>query len=398
VTLDIDVYRVGARTWLAKNASAFVLKGAMPVDDKLALGRRWQALKASAGYSAIALSARYGGGGGTELERVTFADEELNYDLPNVFFGVSLNMTVPTFAIYGAEDAKIELIPRAVRGDEIWCQLFSEPAAGSDLAALRLTATRSADGWLLNGQKTWTSWAQFADWGYIAARTDASLAKHAGLTCFYLSMHSPGLGVRPIRRIGCEQEINEVFFKDVYVPDRQRLGEVNGGFKVIVTTLMIERFALSDPFGFGPRLDDFIALARRSRIGRRPAVEEGRVRDAIATSYVEWLGQRSINARAMAAMTAGGEPGPEGAIRKLLAAQGRQRLSALGIDLLGAAGLELDPDENERNSFPHSWLDVPQLRIAGGTDDILRNTIAEKILGLPQDFRPDKGVPFNANR
>lgn len=395
---DLDDYRARARAWLAQHAPAYEIRGGETVEEKLALSRRWQALKAANGYSAITLPRVYGGGGGTDLERLCFAEEELRYHLPTVFYGVSLNMTVPTFAIYGSESAKAKLLPPAIRGEHIWCQLFSEPAAGSDLAALRLTARREGDGWRLNGQKIWTSWAQYSDWGYIVARTDASLPKHKGLTCFYLDMQSPGVEVRGIRRIGMDQEINEVFFTDVFVPDTQRLGEVNAGFKVILTTLMIERYALNDPFAGGPKLDQFMELTRRVRRGGKPACEDGEVRRAIAISYVEWLGQQSIHERAMARMAAGAEPGPEGSIRKLLAAKARQRLSTLALDLMGSQGLRLDPSRNERNDFGHSWLDAPQLRIAGGTDDILRNTIAEKILLLPQDYRPDKGVPFQATR
>jgi alkylation response protein AidB-like acyl-CoA dehydrogenase len=393
---DLDRYRARVADWLACHAPAYEINGAMSVAEKLALGRRWQALKAANGYSAITLPRDYGGGGGGELERIAFAEEELRYSLPTVFFSVSLNMTVPTFAIYASDQAKARLLPPAIRGDHIWCQLFSEPAAGSDLAGLRLSARRDGDGWRLNGQKVWTSWAQFSDWGYIAARTDPALPKHKGLTCFYLDMKSPGITVRPIRRIGGEQEINEVFFDDVYVPDIQRMGAINGGFEVILTTLMIERYALNDAFAGGPKLDQFIDLAKRSRIRGRAALEEGEVRRTIGDSYVEWLGQQSIHANALAAMAAGAEPGPEGAIRKLLAAKSRQRLATAAIDLKGLEGLALDPSGNERGDFTRSWIDAPQLRIAGGTDDILRNTIAEKILRLPQDYRPDKGVAFNA--
>jgi alkylation response protein AidB-like acyl-CoA dehydrogenase len=387
-------YRATAQAWLKQNAPAHELKGDESVEGKLSLGRRWQALKAVHGYAAITLPKIYGGGGGSDLERIAFAEEELRYNLPTVFFGVSLNMTVPTFAIYASAEAKAALLPPAIRGEHIWCQLFSEPAAGSDLAGLHLSARRDGSGWRLNGQKIWTSWAQFAEWGYIAARTDPSLPKHKGLTCFYLNMRSKGIEVRPIRRIGCEQEINEVFFSDVYVPDEQRMGEVNEGFKVIVTTLMIERYALNDEFAGGPKLDQFIALTKSATLGGVPAFEDGEVRRAIATSFVECLGQRSIHERAMAKMAAGGEPGPEGAIRKLLAAKARQRLCTVAIDILGPAGLQLPVGKSERNDFALSWIDVPQLRIAGGTDDILRNTIAERILRLPQDYRPDKGVPF----
>jgi alkylation response protein AidB-like acyl-CoA dehydrogenase len=392
----IDEYRARARSWLAQHAPAHEIKGGESVEERLALSRRWQALKAATGYSAITLPKVYGGGGGTDLERIRFAEEELRYHLPTVFYGVSLNMAVPSFAMYASESAKAKLLPPAIRGEHIWCQLFSEPAAGSDLAALRLTARRDGEGWRLNGQKTWTSWAQYSDWGYIATRTDASLPKHKGLTCFYVDMRSPGIETRGIRRIGSDQEINEVFFADVYVPDSQRMGELNGGFGVILKTLMIERYALNDEFAGGPKLGRFVSLARSAKCGGRPACEDGEVRRAIATCYVEWLGQRSIHERAMAKMASGAEPGPEGSIRKLLAAKARQRLSTLALDLMGPAGLRLDPSMNERNDFTYSWLDAPQLRIAGGTDDILRNTIAEKILRLPQDYRPDKGVPFKS--
>lgn len=392
----LEQFRGNARSWLRQNAPAYEVTGGESVEEKLALGRRWQALKAANGYSAITLPTLYGGGGGSDLERIAFAEEELRYDLPTAFFGVSLNMTVPTFALYASAAAKEKLLPPAIRGDQIWCQLFSEPSAGSDLAGLRLSAKRDGAGWRLNGQKIWTSWAQFSDWGYIAARTDPSLPKHKGITCFYLNMHSPGIEVRPIRRIGCDQEINEVFFSDVYVADDQRMGEVNGGFSVILTTLMIERYALNDEFAGGPKLDRFIALTKSVNYGGRPACQDGEVRRAIATSYVEWLGQRSIHERAMAKMAVGAEPGPEGSIRKLLAAKARQRLCAMALDILGREGLQLPAGRNERNDFAHSWVDVPQLRIAGGTDDILRNTIAERILRLPQDYRPDKGVPFKS--
>ena len=391
---SIERYRATVRAWLAQNAPAHELKGGQGVADKLTLGRRWQALKAANGYSAITLPKIYGGGGGSDLERIAFAEEELRYDLPTVFFGVSLNMTVPTFAMYASAEAKAALLPPAIRGEHIWCQLFSEPSAGSDLAGLRLSARRDGAGWRLNGQKIWTSWAQFAEWGYIAARTDPSLPKHKGLTCFYLNMHSQGIEVRPIRRMGCEQEINEVFFSDVYVSDEQRMGEVNEGFKVMLATLMIERYALNDEFAGGPKLAQFLALAKSATLGGLPACRDGEVRRAIATSFVEWLGQRSIHERAMAKMAAGAEPGPEGSIRKLLAAKARQRLCTVAIDILGTEGLQLPAGKSERDDFAHSWVDVPQLRIAGGTDDILRNTIAERILRLPQDYRPDKGVPF----
>lgn len=392
----LQQYRQRARDWLAQHAPDFsgdVRKG-LSLEDDLRLGRAWQAMKASAGYAAITLPAELGGGGGSELEKIIFAEEELHYDLPVVYFSISLSNPIPIFLKYGPADVVQERVPAAIRGEQIWCQLFSEPAAGSDLAALRLKAERHEDGWLLNGQKLWTSWAQIADWGVIVTRTDPTVSKHAGLTYFYLDMHSPGITVRPIRRLVGHPDLNEVYFDNVFVPDSQRLGDVGEGFKVAVETLMIERYGITDETADSPAVEKFIELARHARIQGRPALDDGQVRTALVDALVERQGLRSIHRRAMSAIAAGREPGPEGAIRKLLIGRTRQRLGALALDLMGADGLRLDPHGQPKTDFSHAWLD-PSVRIAGGTDEILLNTLAERVLGLPQDHRPDKGVPFN---
>jgi len=393
--VNIDAYRERARDWLRANAPAFVRTSQIDVAGELAKARAWQALKAAHGYAAITLPEQYGGAGGTELEKIVFTEEELAYDLPTSFYGVSLGMPVPIFLRHAPEAAKMALAPSAIRGEQIWCQLFSEPMAGSDLAALRLQAKRQGDGWVLNGQKLWTTWAQFADWGVIVVRTDPSVPKHAGLTYFYLNMHSPGIEVRTVRKLGGEQDVNEVFFTDVFVPDEQRLGAVGEGFRVALETLMIERYAIADEGGGGPSLESFISLAKQARIGGRSAFEDGEVRKVIADAFVERQGLRSVHLRALQAIARGVEPGPEGAIRKLLVAKTRYKLASMALELMGPDGVELDVELSVRADFAQSWLDAPALRIAGGTDEILRNTIAEKILRLPQDYRPDKGVPFN---
>ncbi len=394
---DTRAYLASARAWLAEQAPAYsgAARRGLSVEEDLALGRRWLHLKSEHGYAAITMPKIYGGGGGTEIEKVIFTNEENNYDLPTGYFGISLGMPVPMLLKYASEEVLRELVPPAIRGEQIWCQLFSEPAAGSDLAALTMRATPDGDGWRLNGQKLWTSWAQYSDWGVVVVRTDPTVPKHAGLTYFYVDMKSPGVEVRVIPKLAGESEINEVFFNDVFVPDAQRMGGVGGGFKVAMETLMIERYAVSDEAVGGISVEKFVDLAMRTRINGQPALADGEVRRLIADTVAERQGLRSIHRRAMAAIAAGTEPGPEGAIRKLLGARRRQQVSAVAMDLLGVDGVIMTEGAQPTEDFTESWIESPPLRIAGGSDEILRNTIAEKVLGLPQDHRPDKGIPFN---
>ncbi len=400
-TPEIAEYRLRARAWLAQHAPAFsgdVRKG-LSFDEDVALGRKWQALKASAGYAAINLPATYGGGGASELHKIAFGQEELKYQLPTEYFTISTSQVMAIFLRYGSDEFRQELGPKAIRGEHIWCQMFSEPGAGSDLAAVRLRAERSTRdgvaGWLLNGQKLWTSWAQISEWGFVVARSDFSQLKHKGITTFFVNMHSPGIQVRPIRRMAGHPDVNEVFFDNVFVPDTQRLGPENQGFGVAMEMLMIERVGgVYDECLGGPNLEFYAATARSSRISGQPAIGDGQVRAALAQAYVERLGLRSIYRRDLIAVGGGKEPGPEGAIRKLVIGRNRQRMSALMIDLLGAQGAGLDPLADARLDAAMSWLD-PAGRIAGGTDEVLLSTIAEKVLNLPQDHRPDKGIPFN---
>jgi alkylation response protein AidB-like acyl-CoA dehydrogenase len=293
------------------------------------------------------------------------------------------------------QDWAKERILAALKGDEIWCQLFSEPSGGSDLAGVRTKAEPDGNGWKLNGQKLWTTYAQYSDYGVIIARNDPLVPKHKGLTFFWVDMRAPGVTVRPITLAAGDNHVNEVFFDDVKLTDGQRLSPVGGGFGTAMATLMIERYSASDPSGFGPSLDLFVALARDSEVRGRPAIEDGRIRSAIARTYAMRSGLEAITTRAMKMMAAGMEPGPEGSLNKLVSVRSRQKLSELAIDLMGNLGLAWDIHASGKDDWVASWLAAPTGRIAGGADEMLLNTIAEKILGLPQDHRPDKGVPFN---
>jgi alkylation response protein AidB-like acyl-CoA dehydrogenase len=395
---DFEAFRARSRAWLNSVAPTFgrdARRGLSEAED-LALGRRYLAARFEAGFAGINWPVEMGGQGLSHIEKVIFDTEEMAFGMPTGYFGISLGMPIPVLIHYGEDRAWVkERVIKALRGEEIWCQLFSEPAGGSDLAGLRTRAEPDGNGWKLNGQKLWTSWAQYSDYGVIVARTDPEQPKHKGLTYYWVDMRAKGIEVRPIKLAGGDSHVNEVFFDDVRLEDSQRMSPVGGGFGVALHTLMIERYVGTDSGGFGPHLNLFIELARDVEINDRPALKDGRVRSAIARNHAMRAGLESITARAMQMMQNGMEPGPEGSLNKLVSVRSRQKLSELAIDLQGNLGLDFDPHAPVKENWSTSWMNAPTGRIAGGADEMLLNTIAEKVLGLPQDHRPDKGVPFN---
>jgi alkylation response protein AidB-like acyl-CoA dehydrogenase len=395
---DLETYRQKARTWLESVAGEFgrEARRGNKVEEDLAAGRRYMAARHDAGYAGINWPTEMGGQGLGHLEKITFEAEEMQFGMPSGYFGISLGMPIPIMMRYCEDKAFVkERVIKALRGEEIWCQLFSEPSAGSDLAALRLRAEQEGNGWKLNGQKLWTSWAQYCDYGVIVARSDPSVAKHKGLTYFWVDMRAPGVTVRPVKLAGGDSHVNEVFFDDVKLDDSHRLSPIGGGFGVAMTTLMIERYIATDSAGFGPHLDLFVNLAKDIEVNGKPAIEDGRVRSAIARNYAMRNALDAITARAMKMMQAGMEPGPEGSLQKLVAVRSRQKLSELALDLMGTDAFHFDEHAYVKENWQTSWINAPTGRIAGGSDETLLNNIAERILGLPQDHRPDKGIPFN---
>jgi alkylation response protein AidB-like acyl-CoA dehydrogenase len=396
---DLEAWRLAARKWLRSQEPTFgwAARRGMSDAEDLAAGRAYQLAKFEAGYAGINWPREFHGQGLTPLHKLVFEQEEMPFGMPMGYYGVSLGISVPVVMRFAQDqDWARERVLAALRGEEIWCQLFSEPSGGSDLAGVRTKVETDGNGWALNGQKLWTTYAQHSDYGVILARNDPTVPKHKGLTFFWLDMHAPGVTVRPIKLAAGESpHVNEVFFDNVKLTDQQRLSPVGGGFATAVVTLMIERYSASDPAGFGPPLGNFIELARKARIGGRPALEDGRIRSAIARAHVLRSGLEAINRRAMQMLEAGMEPGPEGALNKLVSVRSRQKLSELALDLTGGASRAWDPSAYQKEDWATSWLTAPTMRIAGGADEMLLNTIAEKVLGLPQDHRPDKGVPFN---
>jgi acyl-CoA dehydrogenase len=398
-TAEDSAFRSEARAWLEQMAVNFDLDmhpGA-PVEAQLRLGRALQSEKAKAGYAKPHWPHGLGGRDATPVQTVIFAEEEQRYNFPNKFFSISLGMPIPIMRRYASETDQERFLGPALRGEEIWCQLFSEPAAGSDLGGVRLRAERDGSDWILNGQKTWTSWAHIADFGTLLARSDSSLPKHAGLTFFYIDMKTPGISVRQIHQVSGGREFCDVYFTDVRIPDSCRLGEENGGWRVTLDTLMEERFSLCDPTHGAPPLTVAMKYLRDDvRCQGATGLEDSALREQFAQWYCLEQGLRNIYARMLTALSRGSVPGPEAALTKLVLASKLQSYGAAIIDASGPAGV-VRGDRDTRISASHfsdAWLEAAGLRIAGGTDEILRNTLAERVLRLPPDIRLDKNVAF----
>jgi acyl-CoA dehydrogenase len=296
---------------------------------------------------------------------------------------------------HGTDEQKQRWIPKLVSGEEIWCQLFSEPAAGSDLAGLRSTGVRDGDDWIINGQKIWTTGAQFCKWGILVVRTDPTAVKHAGLTYFVVDMESPGVEVRPITQINGGQGFNEVFFSDARIPDSQRLDAIGNGWAVCITTLMNERASIGSGTG-GGTFEEFWRLVNRVEVDGEPAVSDRSVRQQVAEYYTRLKGLEYTGRRTLTALSKGAAPGPAASLGKLVGGVLLQKMGAYAIELAGEAGATLDHDVTPLGGhWQESYLAIPGLRIAGGTDEVLRNIISERVMGMPPEARQDKGIPFS---
>lgn len=394
-------FRTKVRAWLEANAprekdDAADFMGERGGAAWMKAQRDWQAKKAKAGYARITWPKEVGGYGGTPIQQVIFNQEEAKMHVGgNSPFAIGLGMCIPTLMAYGDKESIARYVKPALLGEEIWCQLFSEPAGGSDVAGLRTRAEKHGDEWVVNGQKIWTTGAQFSDYGILLTRTDANAPKHKGLTMFYLSMKAPGVEVRPIKQASGASGFNEVFFTDVKIPDSQRLGEVGQGWQVALTTLMHERLAVGGGTGGALDVKELMSLARTLELEDGPAIKNASVRERIADWYVRSAGLKYTTYRTMTALSRGQQPGPEASIAKIVVAPKLQDLSAFAMELEGEAGALKGDDAPMHGAFQQGWMGAPGLRIAGGTDEILRNIIAERVLGLPQDVRVDKDVPFN---
>jgi alkylation response protein AidB-like acyl-CoA dehydrogenase len=394
-TPEEAAYRAQARAWLEANAPKTRV-GEVSHDDapNLEASRAWQRKKAEAGYACITWPKEWGGGGGKAWQSVIFGQEEAKVATPVNPFAIGLGMCVPTVMAAGNDADKQRFVKPAVLGEEIWCQLFSEPAGGSDVAAARTRAIREGDGWVINGQKVWTSGAHYSDFGLLLVRTDPDVPKHKGMTMFWIDMKAPGVEVRPIHQMSGASNFNEVYFTDLKVKDSQRVGDVGEGWRVALVTLMNERLSVGGG-GTGSGHRRVFKLAGDISTLAGTALKDGALREKIAEWYVQAEGLKYTTYRTMTALSRGQTPGPESSISKIVTAGLMQEMANAALELEDQFGIISDPELAPlAGAFQMSLMAAPGLRIAGGTDEILRNIIAERVLGLPQDVRLDKDVAF----
>ncbi len=383
-------YRAKARDWLETNVAEHKAQGHA---DDMAAARAWQARKAAAGYAQITWPKEWGGGGGTPIQSVIFGQEEAKHPVQYGYFTIGLGMCVPTVMAFADQATKERFVGPALRGEEIWSQLFSEPAGGSDVAAIRTRAVRDGDDWVVNGQKVWTSGAHYSDYGILLVRTNPDVPKHKGLTMFWLDLQSPGVEIRPIHQMSGGSNFNEVYFTDVRIPDAQRLGEVDAGWKVALVTLMNERLAVGGGGGAGPK--EILKLAREIDAAEGTLLQEPAFRQKLADWWVQSEGLRNTRMRTITALSRGQTPGPESSIGKIIAANQLQDIGNSAVEAEDQFGIIADPALAPlKGLFQSAVMNAPGLRIAGGTDEILKNIIAERVLGLPGEIRTDKDAAF----
>ena len=385
-------FRAEARAFLEKHLepkNANRMASSRERAKMLEKAKAWQATKAKAGYAKITWPKELGGYGGTAMQQVIWNQEEGKFDAPTGPFAIGLGMCIPTVIAFASEENKKRYVQKAVLGEEIWCQLFSEPSAGSDVAGLKTRAVKDGDEWVINGQKVWTSGAHYSDYGIVLTRTDPKVPKHKGLTMFIINMKQPGVEVRPIHQASGGREFNEVYFTDVRIPDADRLGEVGAGWKVALVTLMNERLAVGG--SPGPDWAEIMDYARQAG-----TLTDAAFRAKLADWYVAAQGYKLTKFRTQTALSRGETPGPENSIGKIITANHLQDICNSAIEMQDHYGIINDPDVAPADAiFQQSFMWAPGLRIAGGTDEILKNIIAERVLGLPQDVRVDKTVAFD---
>jgi alkylation response protein AidB-like acyl-CoA dehydrogenase len=394
-TPEETAVRAEIRAWFEQPhvvaAARQMAAGSMGADelDWVERAKRWQRFLADEGWACITWPAEYGGRGGTPTEAAIFAEEATRAGVFGNAFAVGVSMAGPTIIAHGTDAQKKRYLRPMLRGEEVWCQLFSEPGAGSDLAGLSTRAERDGDEWVVNGQKVWTSGAHFSDLGILLARTDPSVPKHRGISYLLVDMHADGIEVRPLRQMTGATGFNEVFLTDVRVPVENTLGEVNAGWAVAMTTLANERTFMGGGGGRSLAFRDLRTLAASHDVDRDPVVRQG-----LAASFTRAEISRYLAMRVRTQTSRGLPPGPEASVSKLFAAWNLKRNTELALAIEGAAGMLAGADAPAGGAWQQSFLGAPSIRIAGGSDEIQRNVMGERVLGLPGEPRVDKDVAF----
>ncbi len=343
----------------------------------------WQRTLAEHGWGAITWPETFGGRGLGPIEQIIWNDELTRRGAAHSMLAVGVDMAGPTIIAHGTDEQKSRYLKPLLHAEEVWCQCFSEPGAGSDLAGLATRAERDGDDWIVNGQKTWCSGAQHAEYGILIARTDPSVPKYQGITYFLLDMSTPGIEVRPLVEMTGEAHFNEVFLGDVRIPDASRVGEIGQGWAITQTTLMNERMAMG---GLSSMLEIDKLMALLKEHGRN---QDPLIRDELAAVYTQLKSLELLNARVVTKLGRGQIPTAESSVMKLALARMMTRAAELAMKAMGPGALAAG------GFWQHEFLFAPAWHLAGGTDEVQKNVCAERVLGLPKEPRADRDVPFD---
>ena len=393
---DEAEFRARCRAFLDEHAVGIHLGGDADAGGakRLEAGRTFQRALFDAGLAGLTYPVEFGGQGLDKSYEKIWREEYANYPNMTFEFTISHGMCLPMLAEYGTEEQKQAYLEDNIRGDKLWCQMFSEPGAGSDVASLQTKAERDGDTWVINGQKVWTTLAHVSDYGVIIARTDPEVPKHAGISMFILPMDAPGVEVRPIHQIDGGKHFNEVFFTDVSIPAENLIGELNNGWNMATAMLMYERVAIGAGATSGvthDRADNLIEEATK-----RGIIDDPTLRQKLMRIYILETCQSLVSMRTRAEMQAGKTPGPGGSLGKLFSTNIMNYTRDVSMEIVGAGGVAWEGDSG--GGWARTALSGLQGGLAGGTNEIQKNIIGDRVLGLPRDISVDKGVPFKELR
>ena len=390
---EAEAFRARCREFLDEHATGIELDGPDPRGElSLAEARVFQQALVDAGLAGLTYPVEYGGQGLTQDHERIWREEYARVPNMTIQLTISHGMVLPMLAEYGTDDQKTQFLARNISAEELWCQMFSEPGAGSDVASLQTKAVLDGDEWIINGQKVWTTLAHACDYGILIARTDPDQPKHRGITMFIVDMKAPGVEIRPIHQIDGGMHFNEIFFTDVRIPSDWQVGDLNDGWRLATSMLMYERVAIGAGATSGvthPTTDWLIKAARAS--GR---IDDPAMRQELMKLYCHESAKSLVAMRTRAELKAGKTPGPGGSLGKLHGAMIARMARSVTMEVVGPVSAAWDPAEESGRQWQRSVLSGFQASIAGGTDEIQKNIIGDRVLGLPREPSADKDVPF----
>jgi len=396
-TPEEAAFRAEVREWLVAHApakggpddfSTGFLEKTMSEEEFHRRVKQWQELLVDHGWAGITWPKEFGGRGGTAMQNTIWGQEASQFGVTVNNYAVGIGMAGPTILRHGTDEQKKRFLLPMLRGDEVWCQLFSEPDAGSDLANISTRAVRDGDEFVVTGQKVWTSGAADSDWGILLARTNPDVPKHKGITYFLVDMRTPGFDIRPLKQMTGSEHFSEVFMDEVRIPAENVLGDVDSGWGCAITTLSNERGLIAG----ANKSSDTMALIELAR--KRGTADDPVIRQHLVDCWIRQQIQRFHGYRLQTALSKGVPPGPETSVMKLFAAEYLRRLGNTSLEVLGPEGQLLDDGAPAGTEWQARFLFAPAIRIAGGSNEVQRNIMAERVLGLPHEPRTDRDTPF----